>query len=375
MGVATERTTYCRICEAYCGLVASVGPDGRLERLRPDREHPLSRGYACPKGIAMAEVQNDPDRVLHPLRRRPDGTFERVSWDAAMADIGARARGVAAAHGRDAIGWYMGNPGAFSYSHALWVKGLLDALGSPHYYTAGSQDVNNRFAASALLYGSPLLVPVPDIPRTDLLLMVGANPLVSHGSLVTTPRIREALHEIPARGGRVVVVDPRRTETAARLRAPSRSARTRTRSCSSACCTCSSTRRSRTAGRSRRLTTGAEDLERWAAGFPPERTADRTGVPAAPCGAWPGGPRDRRRRRGLRPHGLLPRPPRDARRLPAGRAERGRPATSTAPAARCSGRPRSRSTRSPSASASRPTRSGARASAASPTSSATCPPR
>ena len=108
----------------------------------------------------------------------------------------------------------MGNPGAFSYSHTLWVKGFLDGLGSPHYYSAGSQDVNNRFAASALLYGSPLLVPIPDLNRTDFLFMVGANPLVSHGSVLSAPRVREQLNAVVDRGGRVVVVDPRRTETA-----------------------------------------------------------------------------------------------------------------------------------------------------------------
>ncbi len=108
----------------------------------------------------------------------------------------------------------MGNPGAFSYSHTLWAKGFLDGLGSPHYYSAGSQDVNNRFAASALLYGSPLLVPIPDLNRTDFLFMVGANPLVSHGSVLSAPRVREQLNAVVDRGGRVVVVDPRRSETA-----------------------------------------------------------------------------------------------------------------------------------------------------------------
>ena len=131
-----------------------------------------------------------------------------------MADIGTRLRALHDEHGPDSIGWYMGNPGAFSYSHTLWVKGFLDALGSRHYYTAGSQDVNNRFAASALLYGTPLVVPIPDLQRTSFLLMVGANPMVSHGSVLTAPRVRDQLHEITGRGGRVVVVDPRRTETA-----------------------------------------------------------------------------------------------------------------------------------------------------------------
>src|SRR5258705_13928592 len=132
-----ERITYCRICEPLCGMVATV-EDGRVEKLRPDPGNPMSAGFACPKGIAMTDVQNDPDRVLHPLRRTPSGEFERVSWDTALSDIGARLRRVKEAHGPAAIGWYMGNPGAFSSSHALWVKGFLDGLGSPPYYTAGA---------------------------------------------------------------------------------------------------------------------------------------------------------------------------------------------------------------------------------------------
>src|SRR3954466_43174 len=204
--VVEEQVTFCRICEALCGMVATV-EDGRVTKLRPDRDHPLSQSYACPKGIAMLDVQNDPDRVLHPLKRvGGPGEFVRVTWGEALDDIAQRLRGVP---GRQ-VAWYMGNPGAFSYSHPLWVKGFLDALGSPHLYSAGSQDVNNRFAASALLYGTPLLVPIPDLKRTKLLLMVGANPLVSHGSVLTAPRIRELLHGIE----RVVVVDPRRSETA-----------------------------------------------------------------------------------------------------------------------------------------------------------------
>src|SRR3954468_8231398 len=210
---AEQKVTFCRICEAHCGMVATV-EDGRGTQLRPDPDHPLSAGYACPKGIAMTEVQNSPDRVLHPLRRTPSGDLERVSWSDAFIDIGDRLRRVAGDHGRESIGWYMGNPGGASYSHTLWSKGFVDALGSAHYYTAGSQDVNSRFAASALMYGSPLRVPIPDLERTSFLLMVGANPFVSNGSVLSAPRVRDRLHAIVARGGRVVVVDPRRSETA-----------------------------------------------------------------------------------------------------------------------------------------------------------------
>ncbi|MBM3665933.1 MAG: formate dehydrogenase [Actinobacteria bacterium] len=210
---AEERVTYCRICEPLCGIVATV-EDGRVTKLRPDPDNPLSAGFACPKGIAMADVQNDPDRVMHPLRRRDDGSFERVSWDDALDEIGIRLKRIIDQRGGKAVGWYMGNPGAFSYSHPLWVLGFLSAIRSRHYYTASAQDVSNRFATSALMYGSPFLLPIPDLKRTELLLMVGANPLVSHGSLMTAPRIKDQLHAITARGGRVVVVDPRRSETA-----------------------------------------------------------------------------------------------------------------------------------------------------------------
>jgi formate dehydrogenase len=209
----TEQVTYCRVCEPLCGMVATV-EDGCLTKLRPDGDHPLSKGFACPKGIAMTEIQNDPDRVLHPLRRGADGEFHRVTWEQALGEIGDRLRRIRSEHGGDSVGWYMGNPGAFSYSHPLWSKGFTDALGSPHYYTASSQDVSNRFAASQMLYGSPFQVPIPDLARTDLLLVVGANPLVSHGSVMSAPRVKDQLHAIAERGGRVVVVDPRRSETA-----------------------------------------------------------------------------------------------------------------------------------------------------------------
>jgi anaerobic selenocysteine-containing dehydrogenase len=268
--VPDEKVTFCRICEPLCGMVATV-EDGRITKLRPDPDHPLSRGYACPKGIAMAEVQNDPDRVVHPLRRARHGEFERVSWEVALADIAARLRRIPPA----SVAWYMGNPGAFSYSHALWVKGFLDALGSPHYYTAGSQDVNNRFAASALLYGSPLLLPIPDLRRASFLLMVGANPLVSHGSVLSAPRVREQLLEIE----RVVVVDPRRTETARRFEHLPIRPDTDAFLLLSLIATLFE---ERLADRLflERWTDGAAGLERLALAHPAEATEARTGVPA-----------------------------------------------------------------------------------------------
>ena len=214
-----QKPTFCRICEPLCGMIATV-EDGRLTELRPDRDHPLSAGFACQKGIAFSEVVNDPDRVTTPLRRRasPEGGFEPVGWDEAMTDIAARLVAIHRTYGAGAIGWYFGNPGAFSYSYTLSLTTLTTAFGPRlHVFTAGSQDVNNRFVASQLLYGSPLALPVPDVLRTDLLVVIGANPVISHGSVLTVSRIRDRMHDIVKRGGRVLVIDPRKTETAAQF--------------------------------------------------------------------------------------------------------------------------------------------------------------
>ncbi len=211
------KTTYCRICESLCGMVAEVD-DGRLVSLRPDKEHPLSAGFACQKGIAFTEVVNDPDRVTAPLRRRPGGSFEEVSWDEALTDIAKRLSEIHRRHGSQAVAWYFGNPGAFSYSHLLAVLLFVNGLGlGTHLYTASSQDTHSRIMASQLLYGVPSSVPIPDLARTDLLVVMGANPVVSHGSVLTAPRIRDRMHDVVRRGGRVVVVDPRKTETAAQF--------------------------------------------------------------------------------------------------------------------------------------------------------------
>jgi anaerobic selenocysteine-containing dehydrogenase len=211
---ATEHTTFCRICEPLCGMIATV-EDGTLTSLRPDKDHPLSSGFACQKGIAFTEVVNDPDRVTTPLRRGPDG-FTEVSWDEALTDIAERLKGILRRGGSGAVGWYMGNPGAFSYAHTFAALMFIKGLGRhSHYFTASSQDTNSRLIASQLLYGVPTSVPIPDMTRTDLLVMMGANPVVSHGSFLTVPRIKDRMHDIVKRGGRVVMVDPRRTETAA----------------------------------------------------------------------------------------------------------------------------------------------------------------
>ncbi|MBO0677439.1 molybdopterin-dependent oxidoreductase [Mycolicibacterium sp. S2-37] len=212
-----HKVTFCRICEPLCGMIATV-EDGRLVALRPDRDHPLSAGFACQKGIAFAEVVNDPDRLTVPQRRRRDGGFEPVTWDEALTDIAARITDLHRRHGSGAFGWYMGNPAAFSYSHLFGAMAFIKGIGGDsHFFTSSTQDTSSRLLASQFLYGSPMTVPIPDVHRCDLLVLMGANPVVSHGSFLTAPRLKDQLHDIVRGGGRVVVIDPRRTETAARF--------------------------------------------------------------------------------------------------------------------------------------------------------------
>jgi anaerobic selenocysteine-containing dehydrogenase len=203
----------CHLCEACCGLEFHVEGD-KILSVRPDAEDARSRGYACPKGIAIAGVHDDPDRLRRPMRRTPSGDFEPVSWDVALKEACARLGEIRDRHGRDAVAVYVGNPVVHDFGVALVRQGLLKALGTRNCYSAGSQDTSPRFASSWHLYGSSFALPIPDLEQTDYLLCIGANPLVSNGSILTAPDMRGRLRELRARGGRLVVVDPRRTETA-----------------------------------------------------------------------------------------------------------------------------------------------------------------
>jgi anaerobic selenocysteine-containing dehydrogenase len=203
----------CHLCETCCGLEFQV-EDGKILAVRPDAEDPFSQGYACPKGIAIADVHEDPDRLRQPMRRTPSGNFEPVSWEEALEESCSRLAEIRARYGRDAIAAYIGNPVVHDYATALVRAGLLAALGTRNCYSAGSQDTSPRFATSWHLYGTSFTIPIPDLDRTDHLLCIGANPLVSNGSLLTAPNMRARLRALRARGGRLVVVDPRRTETA-----------------------------------------------------------------------------------------------------------------------------------------------------------------
>ncbi len=207
-----SKRTFCRICEAACGLQAEVQGE-RLISLGADPEHPISKGYACLRGTQYLEVHNSPDRLKYPMKRTARG-FARVSWDEALEEIGARMRALIERFGSDAVGMYIGNPAAFSLSHSLGAFGWMRAVGSKNLYSSGSQDCNNKFWVARRMYGVPSIQPVPDIARTRCLIMLGSNPAVSHASFVHLPRPIEQLRAIEKRGGSVWHLNPRRTETA-----------------------------------------------------------------------------------------------------------------------------------------------------------------
>jgi anaerobic selenocysteine-containing dehydrogenase len=205
----------CPLCEATCGLALDVDEAaGTVTKVRGDAEDVFSRGFLCPKGVAIKELHDDPDRVRTPLLKQADGTFAPVSWDEAFAEIDRRLPAVIEAGGRDAVAAYIGNPAAHSLAFLLYGKVLLKAIGTKNIYSASTVDQYPKQAASAMMFGTGTTVAIPDLDRTDFLLCLGANPLASNGSLMTVPDARGRLRAIRARGGRVVVVDPRRSRTA-----------------------------------------------------------------------------------------------------------------------------------------------------------------
>lgn len=210
-----EHITFCRLCEASCGLIAKV-EGGRITGLVPDRENPNSLGHVCVKGTNFHQVVHDPDRLTMPLRRNgASGDFEPVEWDEALDDIAERLGAIIDEHGPDAVASYRGNPLAFSADGSIGLRQFLAKLGVTKTYGVASQDCSARFVANYLLWGAALTFDVCDLPDCDLLLIFGANPLVSKGSLLNAPRLRHDLDAIAARG-RVIVIDPRRNETAQR---------------------------------------------------------------------------------------------------------------------------------------------------------------
>ncbi|MFL6699053.1 MAG: molybdopterin-dependent oxidoreductase [Vitreoscilla sp.] len=206
----------CPLCEACCGLsltVSGSGAQARVIAIRGDEDDVFSHGYICPKAIALKDLEDDPDRLRQPLIKR-DGRFVQASWDEAYAEIARRLPPLVAEHGRDALAFTLGNPNVHRLGLGLYVQRLLRAAGSRNIFSASTLDQMPRQLASGWMYGHPLTVPVPDIDHCDFLLMLGANPMASNGSMWTVPDFRGRAKAMRARGGQLVVIDPRRTETA-----------------------------------------------------------------------------------------------------------------------------------------------------------------
>ncbi|HKJ25757.1 MAG TPA: molybdopterin-dependent oxidoreductase, partial [Myxococcota bacterium] len=209
----SEVHTFCRVCEPACGLVARV-EGGELRGLAPDRDHPVTRGFACHKGIAGVEIHRDPDRLDRPLERTPDGLVAR-GWDEATSGIARRLRAILDAHGPNAVASYIGNPTAFNTLAGPAAGGFFAQLGVRRTFGSGTQDCANKFAGSEAVFGSATVHPIPDLEHTDCLLVLGANPRVSHWSFISVADPMEALRRARARGATIHFVNPREIESAA----------------------------------------------------------------------------------------------------------------------------------------------------------------
>ncbi len=212
---SNETSTYriCPLCEACCGLdVRTQG--GKVTQIRGADNDVFSHGYICPKGVALKDLHEDPDRLRTPLVRR-DGVLQPATWDAAFAEIERRLPPLMQAHGRDAVALSVGNPAAHKFGLLLYFARLARAVGTKNVVSASTLDQMPKQLSSGWLFGHWLSIPVPDITRSQYLLVIGANPMASNGSLWTVPDFRGKARALRERGGKLVVIDPRRTETAA----------------------------------------------------------------------------------------------------------------------------------------------------------------
>lgn len=202
----------CPFCEATCGLTLTID-DGRVTAARGDHDDVFSAGFICPKGASFGELDNDPDRLTGPLVRR-DGVLTEATWDEAYAVVAERLGAVIAAHGGASVGVYLGNPNAHTIAGALYAPLILKALGTRQVFSASTLDQMPKHVALGLMFGSPGAFAVPDLDRTDHLVIIGANPLVSNGSVTTAADFPGKLRALKKRGGKLVVIDPARTQTA-----------------------------------------------------------------------------------------------------------------------------------------------------------------
>jgi anaerobic selenocysteine-containing dehydrogenase len=202
------------LCEAACALRLELDGEDRVLRVTGDPKDPFSRGYLCPKGAVLGSLDEDPDRLRRPMVRR-DGELREASWEEAFAEVDARIGAAIERHGRDAVALYFGNPTFHTMAGFLYRQPLTQALASRNVYSASTIDQMPKHVAGGMMFGDPFAVAVPDLDHTDHLFVLGANPVESNGSLCVAPDFAGRLKALRRRGGRLVVVDPRRTRTAA----------------------------------------------------------------------------------------------------------------------------------------------------------------
>ena len=202
----------CNLCEAMCGIEIEHRGDEILA-IRGDKDDPFSRGHICPKAVALQDLHHDPDRLRHPVKRTADG-WVPISWDEALDETARRLHNIQEVHGKDSVALYFGNPTAHNHGALFTLLPFVKALRSRQRYSATSADQLPHQLATWQLFGHQALFPIPDVDRTDYFLIIGGNPLASNGSIMTVPDVKGRLKALQKRGGKVVVVDPRRTETA-----------------------------------------------------------------------------------------------------------------------------------------------------------------
>jgi len=212
----TEVNTHyrnCNICEAMCGIeIKHKGEE--IISIKPDPKDPFSRGHICPKAVALQDFYKDPDRIRAPMKRTIEG-WQEISWEEAFSEISRKIRGIQAKYGTDAVGAYAGNPNAHNLGSALYLKQFYKALGSKNRFSSASADQLPHHVASNYMFGAGMAISVPDIDNTDYMLIIGGNPVVSNGSMMSAAGAPGRIKDIKKRGGKVVVIDPRKTETAA----------------------------------------------------------------------------------------------------------------------------------------------------------------
>ncbi|HKO61859.1 MAG TPA: molybdopterin oxidoreductase family protein [Pyrinomonadaceae bacterium] len=201
----------CNLCEAICGIEISQA-DGYLD-IRGDKDDPFSRGYICPKAVALQDIYYDKDRLRHPVRRTADG-WKRIGWNEAFDEIATNLKRVQRQHGRSSVATYLGNPNVHNSGAMLFAPGFIRSLHTRNRFSATSVDQLAHHLSAYLMFGHQLLLPVPDVDRTKFFLILGANPAISNGSLMTAPGMNRRMREIRERGGKIVIVDPRFNETA-----------------------------------------------------------------------------------------------------------------------------------------------------------------